>query len=230
MAFEIIRAVRAGREVYGVLLTDGEGSASYTSYYLKHPELWKDLDGDGVKGTRWDYGLARRAEYVGSMERLGVKPDHLSFYGRAGSHGARGFADTALSEAEVGPVVQLMAAEHPGAAHITTAEHPAGGGATADARLNPDHVAVARALRSLWERWGTAVALFKVYVYSLPWSQRSAPTVVFDPLDMPAKAAALQEFAATGAGRPGLGAVSSKDFFANILLDPREFMVRPSDY
>ncbi len=229
MAFEIISARRAGRPVYGVLLTDGEGSASYQTYYRKHPELWADLDHDGVKGTRWDFGLARRAEYTRSMEHLGVPAANLSFFGRATSHGATGLADTKVTTEKVAPIVERMAALHPGATHITTMDHVAGEPAVSDARLNPDHVAVARALKALWERWGTSVALFKVYVYSLPWAARSAPTVILDPLDMAAKGAALQEFA-PGPGRPGIGSTSSKDFYDSILLDPREFMVRPQDY
>ncbi len=74
------------------------------------------------------------------------------------------------------------------------------------------------------------MAFFKVYVYSLPWAARWAPTVVLDPIDLPSKAATMMAYARAADGRAGVGATSSEDFFGNILIDPREYMVPAWDF
>jgi LmbE family N-acetylglucosaminyl deacetylase len=229
MAYEIMRARADGREVYGVLLTDGEAAKAYARDYRLHPELWTDADGNGVPGERWDYGVIRREEYVRAMARLGVAADHLSFYGRSASRGATGLPDGDLSGEAVLPIVRRMAELHPGATHWTAAGGTAGSGEGPDAVNHRDHTAVAATLMDAWRTWGLPVAFFKVYVYTQPWADRVAPVVVFGPLLQAGKVAALSEYL-PGPGRIGLGYESTKDFIAATILDTREFIVPPEDY
>ena len=232
MGLQILRARAEGRQVYGVLLTDGEDASAYEQYYRTRPGLWTDADGNGTKGERWDYGLERRAEYVRAMGRLGVPRTDLSFFGRSGNTRHRGLQDTALDEASVYPVVAEMARLHPGATHITTMGNMPASRELADARDNPDHIAAARALEHLWTATGADVAFFKVYVYGSPWADHYAPTIAFDPLSQQGKVAAMREYepGEPGDGRLGLGYDSSHTFFGAVVLDPREFMVRPWDF
>jgi LmbE family N-acetylglucosaminyl deacetylase len=230
MAFQILRAKAEGRRVYGVLLTDGEDSSAFLQFYRARPDLWADSNGDGITGDVWDYALQRREEYIRAMGALGVPATDLRFLGRASDPRHEGLSDALLTESAVLREASLLAREIPGATHITSMGDMPADRTLRDARGHSDHIAAARALWRLWKDTQTPVAFFKIYVFSLPWASRYAPVIAYDPMLAQQKGAAMTEFMRGNGSRRGLGADSSRTFFGAILLDPREFMVRPEDF
>lgn len=171
MGHTLAAQAASGGRIVGVLVTDGEESSYAATWAV---EAGEDLDADGDV-DRYDFGLARRAEYRSAMVLLGVAEDDLVFLGTSSSHGAIGFADGALDAGALsdalGPIV-----EDAGARGLLTLARYKGGGPlarlTGDAREHPDHTAAYEAVRSLAGSAGVPATFFKVYVaYQEPWKR-----------------------------------------------------------
>lgn len=198
MGQTIAAQVAAGRRVIGVLVTDGE-AASYAATWTA--EAGEDLDGDGDV-DRWDFGLARRAEYRAAMEAAGADGE-LVFLGAAGSQGTTGFADGRVEGAEVRAALeQVLDGAGDGAGFLTLARYEGRGPLarlTGDAREHPDHTAVYEAVRELALRRGNRAWFFKVYVaYSDPW-KRLAPAYVSGPAELRERKRAMADAYRIGA-------------------------------
>jgi hypothetical protein len=234
LGHSIAALVERGVEVYGVLLTDGDASGVYDRWYLEDEEVQDDLDGDGEAGTRLDFGLLRRAEYVRAMEVLGVDESRLYFWGAADPESGPGMRDKALFVGDVAEVVLEMEERFPGATHVAPMKYldgdPFGPG---DGFLNPNHTVVCDALDWLAETGSVRASFYKAYVYALQPHERWAPHIEFGPLEHGVKVRAME----TGFGRVeesegffGLGRKSTAALYMSVELDLREYRVEADEF
>lgn len=196
-----------------VLVTDGDSSVFV--------EWWKeeygcDVDGDGDK-DRWDFGLARRAEYEAALEILGV--DDVVFLGGADSQGASGFKDTEVDADEVADALSEIAEENPGADWFTIAPYGAERWYKGDYKNHPDHGQVALAVSRVAEENDGDAYYFKVYTYYMRPFARFAPTRVVGSAEaQERKREAVKAFGV-------IGAKSTPELYAATPLDPAEYLV-----
>ena len=220
MASAIAEQVLAGKEVIGVLVTDGEASAS--------AEEWTeaagvDLDGDGDV-DRWDFGLARRNEYVAAMVALGV--DRLIFLGSADSQGVTGFRDGTVDTEEVGEALADIAGKIPETEYMTVMQYlPNDHRFVGDARLHEDHTAVCEATKSLAAQRGETAHFYKIYVlYYQEWWKRWAPRFVQGSDEaFERKQAAVDVYSE-------MGASSTPELWKAARESRIEYLVRDSDF
>ncbi|MDO9108983.1 MAG: PIG-L family deacetylase, partial [Coriobacteriia bacterium] len=135
-ALTLAANARAGRRVVVVLLTDGEQSKDASWWLEEHA---RDLDQDGDR-DRWDFGLARRAEFIASMERLGVT--ETVFLGAADSQGARGLEDKELAGSDLPAIVADTMARYPEETPMTVMKAVDGDTYLGDKEAHPDHTAL----------------------------------------------------------------------------------------
>jgi LmbE family N-acetylglucosaminyl deacetylase len=226
MAYGILEAIGAGREVRGLLLTDGEKSFIFDTWYAQNPELHEDRNGDAVTGDRFDFAMERRREYIRAMGALGVGEENLIFAGRAATGGESGLVDGGLRIFQAMTAINSALAET-GATEVWTVTlytdgDPRGAG---DVRFHPDHSSTAHAARELAVRYDLSARFYKIYAYSLPGAHLiRAERVEHDPFLYAGKMAAVREYAdlAPDSSRLGLGSRSSVLFFGGLVLDPRE--------
>lgn len=234
MAHAIRSAVQQGRPVYGVLLSDGEGSGPSFAWYASKVGTARDLNGDGAAGDAYDLGMERRAEYVRAMRRLRVPSENLSFEGCAASSGKSGLRNDGLDPDLLWPVIERYAARFPDAEHVTVMKHTDGlWNGVGDARPHPDHTAACDALREVAVRKHLSAAFYKVYVYRLPEHFRWAPTIEFGGLQHREKVLAMEDGFGTldpASGRYALGRIGGTlAFYDAMALDLREYRVELRD-
>lgn len=197
----------------GVLVTDGDSSAFV--------EWWKDehgcdVDADGDQ-DRWDFGLARRAEYEAALEILGV--DDIVFLGGSDSQGASGFKDTEVDADELVVALSGIAEENPGADWFTIAPYGTERLYTGDYKNHPDHGQVALAVSRVAEENDGDAYFFKVYNYYLRPFARFAPVRVQGSAEArERKRRAVEAFGT-------IGAASTPELYAATPLDPAEYLV-----
>jgi len=169
MAHSIRKHKDAGREVYVVLLTDGENSAVYNWWITSGYQ--KDWDNDGDI-DRFDFGLARREEFRRATYELGV--DRCYFYGGENS----GFYDGALTQIQVKNVMQSFEQNYPKASHKTTMKYTDGlWNGVGDLCNHPDHLACCDALKELYLANAYDARFYKVYVYFNSPAYRWSPLI-----------------------------------------------------
>lgn len=227
----IRRYVRTGYKVQLVLLTDGETSRAYQSYYRKYPVLWRDLDHNGIKGDIADFGLERRLEFTRAAGILGVPPERIAFYGVA-SGNKGGLRQDFMPLPRVEGVMRYYEELHPGALHVTVMKYtdgrPDGPG---DLHRQPEHTAACDSLAELARREGERTAFYKVYVYDLPAEQRTAPIIENDPDDHDVKRRALLGGYddVDQSGHVAIGWHSVPVLIGSVLTDTREYRVPLAD-
>ncbi len=226
MGQAIRRCVDAGYNVQLVCLTDGVTSRSYEGYYRKNPRLWRDLDHNGVKGDRGDFGLERRLEFTRAARALGVPESRIAFCGMAASNDPH--RKDFISSDRITEIMRSYEALHPGALHVTVMKHtdgdPDGPG---DYYAQAEHTAACDALLRLARTSRFRAEFYKVYVYDLPKSRRWAPVVEVDARAHPAKRKALFD-GYDDAGKPrhlAIGWHSVPVTIDEVLLDDREYRV-----
>lgn len=229
MSYTIQAYLRKGVPVYGVLLSDGEAGGIFELWYRQHPEVWRDNNGDGVAGDRFDFALERRREYTRAMVALGVPEENLVFEG-AGDKPGSGIRNKGFFIGDVIEVMREMSAEHPDAIHFTTTRYTDGRwDGVGDIIPSADHTTAAEALRFLAMDGDMTAAFFKVYPYRLEnVNRRWAPGIVVSPDAHDLKLRAMEE----GFGRLdpengylALGRQTSDEFYEQIIDDPREWRV-----
>lgn len=233
MGQAIARYVRAGWTVYVGLLTDGEDSREYLGWYRAHPAWWRDLNGNGIKGDKEDFGLERQAEFERATARLGVPRKNLIFVDEL-TRGAKTEKqlDVVLAR-EMARLTREFQSAHPGALQVTTMKyvdgHLAGPG---DYLPQSQHRIACEAVEASSRSLGFPARFYKVYVYYLPLDLRWAPVVERDVRSHPVKVAAMLD----GYDRTklplhlGLGWHSVTALFQNALVDDREYVTLPSDF
>lgn len=185
--------VAAGNRVIGVLLTDGEDS-QYVQWWAESSGVDLDADGDI---DRWDYGLARRQEYVEAMKALGV--EELVFLGAADRHGMGGLRDGSLDAGQVGRALTRLADQYDDPSILTVASFRGADLYHGETREHRDHTTLHEAASALGRERGLTVYYGKVYVYEQGLSRRWAPIVVAeDASAAAAKRAALDAYAVIG--------------------------------
>lgn len=219
MAQAIAEQVLAGKEVIGVLVTDGEGSDRVEEWTEK---AGIDFDGDGDV-DRWDFGLARRNEYVEAMVALGV--DRLVFLGTSDNQGVMGLRDAALDTEEVEEALTEIADKIPEVEYMTTMQYLPDHRFVGDARLHEDHTAVCEATKSLASRRGETANFYKVYVlYRQEWWKRWAPRFVRGSDEaFERKQAAVDAYSE-------MGASSTPELWEAARESRIEYLVRDSDF
>lgn len=233
MGHAIARYVRAGWTVYVGLLTDGEDSRDYALWYRRRPELWRDLNGNGVAGDPEDFGLERKDEFLRACTALGVRRSNLLFFNSPGrGHSKDSPLDVVLA-ARMTRISEEFERAHPGATQITTMAY-------IDGKLNgpgdflpqEQHriacVAVAKTARRLrFPAW-----FYKVYAYYLKPDQRWAPIVERDAPDHGTKRRALLEGYDTAerSHHLAIGWHSVPLLFENALMDENEYVTPLSDF
>jgi len=219
MGQAVAEQVLAGKRVIGVLLTDGEGS--------DRAEEWPDQGGidydDDGDVDKWDFGMARRAEYVAAMTMLGVK--ELHFLGASNTQGAEGFEDGELEQAEVERAVEGLAAENGPVSHMTLMKYLPDHRFRGDARLHPDHTVTCDAVKAVAERRGEDAYFYKVYIlYRTDWWKRWSPVFVGGSDEAFArKRRAIDAYEA-------MGKASTPDLWQAARNSGVEYLVRPSDF
>lgn len=185
---------RAGRRVVVVLLTDGERSKDAAWWLESHA---RDLDDDGDR-DRWDFGLARRAEFSASMERLGVH--ETVFLGAAGSQGSRGFKDKDLMNVDIPAIVADTMARYPGATPMTVMKAVDGDTYLGDKEVHPDHTALCEAVHAYAKASRIESYYFKPYRHmDAVWYRRLAPHYVLGDDEITrARVEAVDEFGLIG--------------------------------
>ena len=178
MGQAITEQVLAGHRVVGVLMTDGEGSTDVPEWI---DSKGRDVDQDGDI-DRWDFGLARRAEYKGAMQVLGA--DELLFLGASGSQGKEGFLDGDLHAGKDAVAIAVesvigTAAPNSRIAHMTVAKTDPGHPFRGEPREHPDHTGLSDAIYELATSRHEEVFLYKVYIfYEDRWWNRWTTKVV----------------------------------------------------
>ncbi len=218
MAEAIAEQVMAGKQVIGVLVTDGEKSDRVEEWTV---EEGTDLDDDGDV-DRWDFGLARRAEYKKAMTALGVR--RMVFLGRADTQGRAGFRDGSVDAGDVEKALSEIAERYPEVGYMTVMRYLPEHRLVGDARLHEDHTAVCEATKSLAQARGETAYFYKVYVlYHSEWWKRWAPRFVRGSDEaFERKQAAVDAYSE-------MGAASTPDLWESARESRVEYLV-PSDW
>jgi LmbE family N-acetylglucosaminyl deacetylase len=202
-----------GVHTIAVLVTDGDSSV--------HVDWWReehgcDVDGDGDQ-DRWDFGLARRAEYENALEILGA--DEVIFLGGADSQGASGFRDTEVDADQLADALSEIARDNPGADWFTIAPYASERWYAGDYKNHPDHGEVARAVATAARENDGDAYYFKVYTYYLRPFARFAPVRVQGTDEArERKRQAVEAFSV-------IGAKSTPELYDATRLDPAEYLV-----
>lgn len=229
MAGSIRRHIDGGRPVYVVLLTDGEESGTYT--WWRYSSGWaSDRDGDGDI-DKWDFGLARRAEFKTAMTKLGVTK---VFY----KGGISGFHDKALSYTNVRSTAQAMESSYgPGVSHKTVMKYTDGiWNHVGDYTYHIDHTNACNALNNLADYYGYDCRFYKVGVYKIDAaSSRWAPHIETQNASQETyKRQALYYGYVSHTPTHGIGYESmlsiSPNFYTNCYYDYHEYMVKPTEF
>ncbi len=229
MAQAIRRCVQSGYNVQLVCLTDGVTSRAFETYYRQNPRLWRDLDHNGVKGDRGDFGMERRLEFTRAAADLGVPKDRLTFLGVTINHRrGRDF----MSSDRIRQVMMEMERLHPGALHVTVMKYtdgnPSGPG---DYMAQAEHTAACDALLYLAHTEHLRAEFYKVYVYDLPAAQRWAPVIENGAAQHATKRLAILD-GYDDADRPGhlgIGWHSVPVTIDNVLRDDNEYRTPLAD-
>lgn len=212
MAQTIATQEAAGNRVAVVVLTDGESSGVVPTWTVESGE---DLDSDGDI-DRYDFGLARRAEFARAAKALGV--DEVTFYGVSESGGQGGLRDGQLTAGEVRPLVRELLNTYRPAMVVAPAPYLGANRLVGDARNHPDHTAVAQAVRN--EAAGrVAVWYAKIYEYAVREGWRRVSTYPVKGSDdaRAAKREAVDAYV--------IGKRSTPDVWAATRADEREYLV-----
>ncbi|MCE5204072.1 MAG: PIG-L family deacetylase [Coriobacteriales bacterium] len=160
MGQAISHQVRSGRRVVVVLMTDGEGSEIAKDWAANGGT---DVDGD-ADIDRWDFGLARRAEFESAMRALGVSEWRCE--GASASQGATGIQDGTLSGIELASVVESIAAQYEPVSYFTVMEYRGDSARlTGDTKPNEDHTALCEAVCDVAVESETQAYFYKPYAY-----------------------------------------------------------------
>lgn len=172
MGGTIASLTRRHRRVVCILVSDGEGSVIAPAWGRL---AGRDLDGDRDIDS-YDFGLARREEYVHAMRALGVR--EWVFLGAAASHGHSGNRAGHLRPRTVERSLERVVARYGAAEHMTVMGNVPFDPFLTDLWSSTEHEPVYEAVRALAAKRKEKVTFYKTYVYGLPPQLRCAPTMV----------------------------------------------------